>query len=85
MEDGLLRLTKKPRIEMVIVLHKVHDANDVVMRLRIDEICGERIRTRKGLVDRIIDVGVLGSRNRFVGREEVLEEGQNGWHGWSVG
>jgi hypothetical protein len=83
-EDGLLRLSKKPRSKVLIVSHKVHDANNVVV-LCVDGICGERIRTGKGLVDGIIDVGILGNRNRIVGREEVLEEGQNGWHGWSVG
>ena len=80
MEDGLLRLSKKPRSKVLIVSHKVHDANDVVMRLCVDGICGERIRTGKGLVNGIIDVGILGNRNRLVGREEVLEEGQNGRH-----
>jgi len=59
---------------MVIVSHKVHDANDVVMLLCVDGICGEIIRTGKGFVDRIIDIGILGNRNRIVGREDALEE-----------
>ena len=84
-KDGLVRLTKKPRIEMVIVAQKVHDGNDVVMRLRIDhEICGERIGACKDLVDGIIDVGILGDRKGLVGGEEALEEGENGRHGWSI-
>jgi hypothetical protein len=65
---------------MVVVSHKVHDANNVVVLLCVDGICGERIGAGKGLVDGIIDVGILGRRNQLVGREEVLEEGENGRH-----
>ena len=80
-EDGLTGLLVEPWAQILVVVHKVHDPNDVMMRLRIDGICGERIRAGKGLVDAIIDIGILGNRNRLVGREEVLEEGENGWHG----
>lgn len=85
-EDGLVRLMKKPWVQIMIVSQKVHDGNDVVMRLRIDhEICGKRIRTGKDLVDGIIDVGILGDCKGLVGGEDALEEGENGWHCWNVG
>ena len=79
-EDGLMRLTKKPWVQILIVVHKVYDRNDVMMRLCIDGICSERIRTSEGFVDAIIDVGILGNRKRFVGDEELIKEGENGWH-----
>lgn len=78
MEDRLMRLSKKPRVQIMIVLHEF---NDVVMRLCIDHwICGKRIRTGKGLDDGIIDVGILGDCKGLVGGEETLEEGEKGWH-----
>ena len=81
-EDGLVRLTKKPRIEMMIV---AHEFDDMVVRLRIDHsICGKRIRTGKDLVDGIIDVGILGDRKGLVRGEEALEEGENERHCWRV-
>jgi hypothetical protein len=73
-----MRLSKKPWVQIMIVLHEF---NDVVMRLCIDHwICGKRIRTGKGLDDGIIDVGILGDCKGLVGGEETLEEGEKGWH-----
>lgn len=81
MEDGLVRLSKKPRIEMMILAHEVKDIDDVVMGLCIDHsICDKRIRAGKGFVDAIIDVGILGDRKTLIGGEDAFEEGEKGWH-----